>query len=93
MVSSSGMLKRRGTALLCFILSVCLHAAGKEELQKKIVAFGEELGRELGCTTIRFDTSEFNQLAYSIYTGLGYAVVGEILAYTSESMAKFPVLL
>ena len=61
----------------------------KRGIAKKIVAFGEELGRELGCTTIRFDTSEFNKLAYSIYTGLGYAVVGKILAYTSESMAKF----
>lgn len=57
-------------------------------IAKKLVAFGEQLGCELGCKTIRFDTSEFNKPAYSIYTGVGYAVVGKTLVYTSESMAE-----
>ena len=46
---------------------------------RQFVAFAEELGRQQGCKTIRFDTYEGNSPATALYTKLGYRIVGVTL--------------
>ena len=62
--------------------------ARKMGIGKQFVAFAEQLGKELGCKAMRFDTSEFNKPAYTLYTSQGYAVVGKTLVQTSERMME-----
>lgn len=52
-------------------MCVSPHAAGKGYAQA-LVTYGEELGRSLGCTVMRFDTYEGNFPARNLYAKLGY---------------------
>ncbi len=57
--------------------TLCVHPefSGKG-IARGIVAYAEEVGKALGCKTIRMDTFEGNVPATRLYLGLGFADLG-----------------
>lgn len=51
---------------------------------REFVAFTEKLAKELGCKTVRLDTYEGNHPAESLYTKLGYQLMGRTLFHFQQ---------
>lgn len=63
--------------LVIHTLCIRPNCAGKG-YGREFVAFSEQLGKKLGCTTMRLDTYEGNLPAASLYLKLGYQEKGSV---------------
>lgn len=71
--------------LVIHTLAIRPSCAGKG-YGREFVEFTEKLARELGCKTVRLDTNENNRPAESLYTKLGYQLMGRTLFFFQQVM-------